>query len=326
MTTTSVDPLRDTIRNLWGKMDINDTVVVQKVHGPAANDNDPLPLINPAAWQGKPVPDREWWLDGLVPMRQVTLLSGDGGVGKSLLALQLAAAGAMGSETLGIRPASGRALYLGAEDEEDEFHRRLSDVVRAHSRQLADLEDFRLVPLADTDALLASPNKSGGMEPTPLFNRVVDLVCEFAPKVVVADTAADLFGGDEIKRSQVRQFISMLRAVAIKCDCAVILLTHPSVAGMQSGTGTSGSTAWSNSARSRLYLTRPADKDSASDVRVLTSMKSNYGAVGDDLRFRWQEGAFVLDDGKPSPAAGILNRRQDEKFRELLSLMNRTGQ
>ena len=36
--------------------------------------------------KGKAVPPREWLLDGLVPNKTVTLLSGDGGTGKSLLA------------------------------------------------------------------------------------------------------------------------------------------------------------------------------------------------------------------------------------------------
>ncbi|WP_192358512.1 AAA family ATPase [Mesorhizobium mediterraneum] len=46
----------------------------------------------------QPVPEREWYLPDLVPRRQVTIFNGDGGVGKSLLKLQIAAAGAMQCE------------------------------------------------------------------------------------------------------------------------------------------------------------------------------------------------------------------------------------
>ena len=42
------------------------------------------------------MPPREWLVDALVPMKTVTLFSGDGGTGKSLLALQLAVAVAAG--------------------------------------------------------------------------------------------------------------------------------------------------------------------------------------------------------------------------------------
>ncbi|WP_171379720.1 bifunctional DNA primase/polymerase [Brucella pseudogrignonensis] len=287
-----------------------------------------LPFIIPAVWYGLPVPEREWWLDGLVPMRQVTILNGDGGVGKSLLALQLAAAGSMGCETLDMCPMHGRVLYLGAEDEAAEFHRRLVDITKAHNRVLSDLENFKLLPMADADALLSIPNvKTGIMEPTPLWNAFAAEARVFRPVLITLDTAADLFGGDEVKRAQVRQFVSMLRKLAIEISCAIILLAHPSVAGMQNGTGSSGSTAWNNSVRSRLYLTRPDTKDDPDpDARVLKTMKTNYGKVGGEIKIRWEEGAFMLDDGKPSPAAGILHAHQEQTFLRLLSEINRTGQ
>lgn len=287
----------------------------------AANDNRPaVSWVSPTEWQDAPIPVREWWLPDLVPMRQVTLLSGDGGVGKSLLALQLACAGALQCETLGMRPLPGRVMYVGAEDAADEFHRRLADIVRAHHRQLSDLDDFALLPLADADALLAVPDRAGNMCATPLWAGIVEAARDFMPRLIVLDTAADLFGGDEIKRGQVRQFIAMLRKLAMEINAAIVLLAHPSVQGMQSGTGSSGSTAWSNSVRSRLYLT------SDGDIRTLKTMKANYGKTGAEIKMRWSEGVFVLDDGLPSAEAGLLNRKADETFRELLSLFNRTNQ
>lgn len=278
--------------------------------------------VSPADWHGKPVPPRQWYVPGLVPMRQVTLLYGDGGVGKSLLALQIAAAGALATETVGLVPRTGRVLYLGAEDEADEFHRRLADIVRAHNKTLAELGDFRLLPMAEMDATLSAPDRAGTMRPTALWSDVVDIANDWRPRLIVLDTVADLFAGDEIKRGQARQFIAMLRKEAIRLGCAIILLAHPSVQGMSSGTGTSGSTGWSNSARSRLYLT--ADKDDQ-DVRLLKTMKANYGSVGDEIRLRWQDGAFVLDDGKPTAGAKLMEKRAKDEFLRMLAETNRVG-
>lgn len=299
----------------------------------AANDNRPQPraqdqlaFINPAQWHGQPIPVRQWYAEELVPLRQVTILNGDGGVGKSLLALQIAAAGAMSIDTLDMTPLAGRTMYVGAEDEAEEFWRRLDAVARAHGKDLSELWKFRLLPLADRDALLAVPDRRGNMEPTPLLASIIDQACEFLPRLVVFDTAADLFGGDEIKRGQVRQFIGMLRQMAIGLDCAVILLAHPSVQGMQSGTGSSGSTAWNNSVRSRLYLTRPEGKDVDPDLRILKTMKANYGATGGEIKLRWKDGVFVLDDGKPRPGSQMLAVHAERVFKNLLSLFNRTGQ
>lgn len=292
----------------------------------ADNDNDEFVLINPVIWHEQPVPRRQWFAPDLIPMRQVTILNGDGGVGKSLLALQIAAASALSVDTLGMEPLAKPVLYLGAEDEADEFHRRLADIVSHHGVGMDDLFRFRLLPLADVDALLSVPNRAGVMEPTPLWNRVIATARDFKPGFVVLDTAADLFGGDEIKRSQVRQFISMLRKLAMEIDCAIVLLAHPSVDGMRSGTGSSGSTAWNNSVRSRLYLTTASGDGADPDVRILTTMKANYGKKGGEIRMRWQEGVFVLDDGKPTAVTGLLNKKADETFRSLLSAVNRTGQ
>lgn len=284
----------------------------------------PLNVIKPTMWHDQPLPDRQWYVPDLVPMRQVTLLYGDGGVGKSLLALQIAAAGALSVETLDLEPWAGRVLYLGAEDEADEFQRRLAAILKAHGKEFADLVLFRLLAMADADALLSVPDKTGNMQPTPLWLDLVEYVSEFNPKLIVLDTVADLFAGDEIKRGQARQFVGMLRKLAIEIDCAIILLAHPSQSGMTSGSGTSGSTGWSNSARSRLYLTL-AEKDRDPDLRILKTMKANYGTVGGEIRLRWQDGAFVLDDGKPTAAAGLLSSHARSEFLRMLSETNRVG-
>jgi len=282
-----------------------------------------LTIVDPTEWHGQPVPDREWFLPGLVPARNVTLLSGDGGVGKSLLALQIAAASALGVDTMGLTPQAGRVFYLGAEDEEDEFRRRLAQIVAGHGRTLADLDgNFRLSPMAGEDATLALPDRAKNMQPTAMMESLVDQVTSFRPGLLILDTSADLFGGDEINRVQVRQFVGMLRKIAMGIDCAVILLSHPSIQGIQSGSGLSGSTAWNNSVRSRLYLTAAQDDDEA---RVLTTVKSNYGKKGGGIKMRWSDGTFVLDDGKPTAGASMLAAQAERVFCELLSMLTRQG-
>jgi archaellum biogenesis ATPase FlaH len=310
---------------------------------PPANDNAPpaidrkpsrvetddfaaLTFLDPTDWHGKPIPAREWYAADLVPLRQVTIVNGDGGVGKSLFTLQLAAAGAMRVDTMSMEPTPGRTLYVGAEDEADEFWRRLVDITAMHDRALSDLGDFRLLPLADRDALLSVPDRNGKMVPTQLMQTIEKFAGEWNPKLIVFDTAADLFGGDEIKRGQVRQFIAQLRQLAIGIDCAVVLLAHPSLDGMRSGSGSSGSTAWNNSVRSRLYLTRPEDKGADPDLRILKTMKTNYGKTGGELKIRWKDGAFVLDDGKPPVGSMLLAARADRVFIETLAKLFQQGQ
>lgn len=262
----------------------------------------PLPAPKPAArfWRaselhGVPVPSREWLVDGLVPSRTVTLLSGDGGTGKSLLALQLAASVSSGGLWLGRQVSTGGAVFLSAEDDEDELHRRLADIGTASDLDLLDLDQLTLSSLAGEDALLAALDPSGKLSPSPLFRELEAQLVAIEPALLVLDTAADLFPGNENDRAQVRHFIGLLRGLAIRHDCAVVLLSHPSVAGMASGTGLSGSTAWNNSVRSRLYFSRVAQDgyEADPDARILRTMKANYGATGGEVAVRWDCGVFV---------------------------------
>lgn len=86
--------------------------------------------FTPADLVGPP-PEQEWLVHQIIPGSNVTLLYGDGGTGKSLLALQLAAAVAGGGLMwLNRSPKPGRALYLSAEDDRAELHRRLARIAR----------------------------------------------------------------------------------------------------------------------------------------------------------------------------------------------------
>ena len=132
-------------------------------------------------------------------------------------------------------------------------------------------------------------------------------VTEIEPRIVVLDTLADLFPGNENDRAQARQFIGLLRGLAIRFDCAMLLLAHPSLTGINSGTGTSGSTAWNNSVRSRLYLERIVSDgyEPNPDARVLTTKKSNYARIGGEIRMTWTAGVFIAD--APMSAGEAMN-------------------
>ncbi len=253
---------------------------------------------------GKAVPPRHWLVPGLVPSGTVTLLGGDGGTGKSLLALQLAYAVATGGTWLGRGVASGSALFISAEDDEAELHRRLGDVVQADEGRFGDLDRLTLRSLAGEDALLAMLDRStGALAPSGLYAEIEARMGRDAPALVVLDTLADLFPGNENDRAQARQFIGLLRGLAIRHECAVLLLAHPSLSGLNSGSGTSGSTGWNNSVRSRLYLSRIVQEgyEPNPDARLLRIMKANYSRTGAEIALTWRHGVFVAD----APVTGL---------------------
>ena len=76
------------------------------------------------------------------------------------------------------------------------------------------------------------------------------------------------------------------------------------MSGRNSGTGESGSTAWNNAVRSRLYLLR--SEGAKPDERTLTTKKSNYGAAGGEIPLKWRDGVLMA----PQDERGIIGSIQ----------------
>ena len=303
-------------------------VPLDQIDGAADPHGRTSRFFSAADFAGKPVPPREWVVDGLVPFRTVTSLYGDGGLGKTLLAQQLAVAVATGTPWLGRPIMSGRVIFLTAEDDEDELQRRFADILDAAGLTFGDLAGLTVRSLAGEDALLATEDKLA-LTRTALFHELDPRAAAEGPVLVVIDTLADVYPSNENERVKVRQFIGILRGLALKRSCSVLLLAHPSLTGMSTGSGAGGSTAWNNSVRSRLYLTRAATPDGLPDNqnrRVLETMKSNYGPTGETISLTWQDGVFVVDEGAIGGLDGEARAALAERvFLDLLRLHTAQG-
>lgn len=278
-------------------------------------------------FMGRPVQPRKWLVQDLVPGNTVTSLSGDGGVGKSLLALQLAVATAAGKPWLGRFVDGSGALFVSAEDDQDELHRRLRDIAAAEALEFAGLHKLTVRSLAGEDALLCHPDRSGALRPSDLFGELDQRIGDEKPALVALDTLADLFPGNENDRAAARQFIGLLRGLAIRHQTAVLLLSHPSLTGLSSGTGTSGSTGWNNSVRSRLYLSRITDSgfEPDPDARVLTTKKANYGRMGGEVSLKWEAGVFVAEAQPTGLDALAVGAKAKRVFLKLLDTLTAQG-
>jgi hypothetical protein len=58
----------------------------------AAEELPALDFLEPAEWEGQPIPPRQWLIPHRIPLANVTMLNGDGAAGKTTIALQLAVA------------------------------------------------------------------------------------------------------------------------------------------------------------------------------------------------------------------------------------------
>lgn len=290
-----------------------------------------LHVIYPSSLEGRPVPERQWVVPGLLPVGSVSMLSGDGGIGKSTLLLQLLAAASLGVPFLGFPVPQMRATGFFAEDDADELHRRLAAILPALGASFGDLEDrLSWVSRVGLDNLMMTwDRQTDAPEVTPFHAQVMNHAVETGSQLVVLDSLHDLYGGNENHRGQVRQFVGSLREIAMEIEGAVVLAAHPSVAGLANGSGTSGSTAWNNAVRSRLYLKRPPEDAEAGEadrsVRILSHPKSNYSADGGEWRLRLVDGAFVRDDAAGGMVGALERMSVEDAFLNALDRLHQQG-
>lgn len=255
----------------------------------------PFPVSN---FKGEP-PERRWLVPGWIARGEVNSLYGGGATGKSLLAYLLAHAMAVGAPWVGLPTVQGSSLFVSCEDDSDELHRRHADIRKGLGGVIGD--PFGAVSAWDRvghNNLLAVPDGRGVMGAGGFLGELRGALESLTPTLVILDTLADVYGGSEIDRVQVNGFLKtclgglIVERRAQGHDLTILLLGHPSKSAMTDGSGFSGSTAWENGVRSRLYLTRP--ENAGPDERVLTRAKANYAGGDDgDLALLWSEGIFV---------------------------------
>ena len=299
-----------------------------KANGKGPALPQPLAMIDITLWHGVAPPERRWIVPNRIPAKNVTLFSGEGGVGKTLLTMQLAVATVLGKYWIGEMPETGPVMFISAEDDEDEMHFRMAKIVEYYGASFRALADLHMLSLAGKDAVMAAVDNRGIVRPTPLFQQLCATAREVRPRWIGLDTAADIFVVDERNRTEARQCIGLLRGLCLEINTAIVLLSHPSLSGIASGSGMSGSTGWNNSVRSRLYLKTPKkqdsdDEDETSDVRVLETMKSNYGPIGEPIRLCWKDGLLLHEPSATPLQKMSLDANAQAIFLALLERYNK---
>ena len=317
------DPRIDAAAEIAGKLGV----------APRANGADPQPplrVVDPQTFAGQPIPERQWIVPGWIPCGVSTGLYGPGGYGKSLLAQQLLTSTALSRPWLGLPVEPVRSIGVFCEDDLDELRRRQAAINnQLHGCDFADLGNVRWVPRLGESNLLMTFARSGAGTLTPLFEQIREAALDFGAKLVVIDTVADTFGGNQNDAGQVRQYVQFcLARMARDIGGAVLACAHPSRAGINSGSGESGSVQWDAAFRSRLYLSAPKkgeddDEPADPDERVLTRVKANYAARDEAIELRWHDGVLSAERGN---GADIDRPDAEMVFLTLLDRMTAEGQ
>jgi len=284
-----------------------------------------ISVIDISNWDNEPVPEQEWAVQDRIPIEKVALFSGEGAAGKSLIQLQLSVACVLGRDWFGVTPRKGPAIFIDAEDDEKIIHKRLADVLHYYGVRFASVKnDLHLVSLTGKESVLGTLNRRANrIVPTLLYNHFLEMAGDLKPTMIGIASSADVFAGSEIDRSQVQQFIALLTRLAMVAHGSVVLISHPSLIGINTESGLSGSTQWHNSVRARFYLRTPkptSDDAPDTNLRQIEFKKSNYGRLAESIGLEYRNGLFLPID-TPLDAA-LKGERARQVFLALLTRFN----
>jgi RecA-family ATPase len=260
-----------------------------------------LRLLDMSTWDTAEVPARLWAVVDRIPLLQVGLITGEGGGGKSVIELQRCICHAAGLPWLGIPVEQRPAFYLGGEDDKRELQIRAMLIARHMGLKFKDLtrQGFQILPGGETKdpPTLIRMGRDGKMELTKLFEALMEHCLDAQPIAIVLDPLALIYAASELDRGQVYWAVAAFRQLARASNGSVTLIGHPSLTGISSGSGLSGSTAWHGAPRFRLYL-EMIGQEEGSDVpdngrRLLKFLKSQYSARGPSIELIWKAGLYI---------------------------------
>lgn len=251
-------------------------------------------------------PPMRWIVDQMLPVGAVTTLFGDGGVGKTLAAMQIGVAVERGVPVFGHATEQAPVLGFFCEDTGDELHRRFRSVCIAQGVVQSAVEHFAFQSRFGHESLLGSFEATGAFMPSPLLRAIRDRARATGARLVILDNILHLYPGNVNDPGEVTRFIAPLNRLALDIDGAVLLLGHIAKA---AGSQFAGTMAWSNASRSRLFFGRPGDLEEGGadpaaaladpDARILARMKANYAPISAPMALRWHQGAFLREADLP---------------------------
>ena len=270
-----------------------------------------------------PAPRFVW--EGYMPRGVVSMLGAHGGTGKSTIALMLTVAAATGRPLFGVNTEPSRVLFLSLEDGEAIVRHRLAHICREWGIEPEELANLQVFDGTDDPELFVTTGGRDAGGTTGTYAELYELAKGY--DLVIVDNASDAYGGDEIQRRQVRGFIRSLGRIARDNDAAALLLAHvdknTSRAGKpEGGEGYSGSTAWHNSVRSRLFMTR------RSECRLLLEhQKANFGKLREPINLFWPpDGLPQLDAAPTVGVAHITDRANTQALLRLIAEFTERGE
>ena len=177
--------------------------------------------------------DIEGFLEELV----VALLGGQGAVGKSRLALQIALSKASGAPLFANHEKNlqgfdvckiGEVIYLACEDSKKSIHRRFRAIYDSFTLEQQALihKNFYMESMTGEDMRLLTETKDG-LNSTPVWDKLLaSLRCRPNLKMLIIEPLSMLNGGDENTSGDMTKLLSMFNQIREELGITVIVCAH----------------------------------------------------------------------------------------------------
>lgn len=226
-----------------------------------------LDVISFSRIDAKPI---AWLWEGRFALGKITLLTGDGGVGKSMLTVDMAArisrGGSFGD---GAACPLGDTLFIGAEDGAEDTMKPRLEAAGANT---------------DRVHLVRGPKPRGEEYASPIdlsrhIGKLDRMLAQYPEaKLIVIDPIMDYLGPatNSDRATDVRRVLSPLRTLAETHSVSIVALNHLNKSGKGSKNRSLGSGAFVHVARIEL---RVVEDPEDSDRRLLLPVKNNLAAA-----------------------------------------------
>jgi hypothetical protein len=276
-----------------------------------------IPRVSLVGLMSETIAPVKFIIHGLVPIGVPTLLAAHGGTGKSYVAMQMAVCAAAGISFMGLAVERRRRTLVYTTEEPDNVVKwRLQHVCRHYGVDPDELESSGWLEIrngyGEENNIFFTGQMNVGSRITPNFKSFRAYCLDRRFEFVQIDNISEVYDADEIVRAQVNQFVSATKSIARR-GVAVMLIGHVDALTAHQGSmkGYSGSTAWHNAVRSRIFMFNEVVGKVETGRVFLVPSKANYGKKPDQmvLRFDETENLFVLVEtkkgGEPMPEPNV---------------------
>lgn len=207
-------------------MNMHDAIVNERpgvIEVSLLDDERPALMYGPA-WLEADHPLPPYVIAGMLLRGSMYVLAGDGGTGKTYLALDMAYHIARGQEWMGREVEQGAVLYLDEQNGPNRMSVRYRQVSRGHG----DTEQWPLYTLSMQGANFGTPEDAlAWSERLRLAIAQAEEDSRLQVRLVIVDSLLDVSAGaDENSAGEMRGVIAAIRDVARTMEAAVLVLHH----------------------------------------------------------------------------------------------------